>query len=129
MKEYLEEYKSIFEKHDLKNIFLITPQTSESRIRFIDEHSNSFIYMVSSASTTGAKSEVGAEQATYFKRVKEMKLENPLVIGFGISDRETFAKACEYASGAIIGSAFINAVDKSKDLEKDINNFVTGIHK
>ena len=127
MQEYLDEYKSIFEKYALKNIFLITPQTSESRIRLIDEHSDGFIYMVSSASTTGAKEGIGVDQENYFKRIKEMQLKNPLVIGFGISDNQTFSKACEYANGAIIGSAFVKAIDKNDDLKNNINNFVQNI--
>lgn len=129
MQEYLNEYKLIFDKYDLKNIFLITPQTSEARIRLIDEHSNGFIYMVSSASTTGTKSEIGAEQENYFKRIQEMKLKNPIIIGFGIHDHHTFLKACEYANGAIIGSAFIKAIGKSVDLKKDISVFVSTILK
>jgi tryptophan synthase alpha chain len=124
MQEYLDEYKTIFEKYNLKNIFLITPQTSESRIRLIDEHSNGFIYMVSSASTTGGNSAIGEEQENYFKRIHSMKLKNPLMIGFGISNNQTFSKACEYANGAIIGSAFIKVINDSKDLKKDINEFV-----
>lgn len=127
LQEYLDEYKAIFEKYNLKNIFLITPQTSEARIRLIDEHSHGFIYIVSSASTTGSKNEIGAEQEQYFKRIKEMKLKNPIVIGFGIHNFETFSKACEYANGAIIGSAFVKALDRSKDLKKDISAFVTNI--
>lgn len=127
LQEYLNEYKLIFEKYNLKNIFLITPQTSDARIRLIDEHSDSFIYMVSSASTTGTKNEIDSEQENYFKRINEMKLKNPIVIGFGIHDHKTFSKACEYANGAIIGSAFINAIDKSADLKKDIGVFVTEI--
>ena len=127
LQEYLDEYKSIFEKYSLKNIFLITPQTSEARIRLIDECSDGFIYMVSSASTTGAKNEIGVEQEKYFKRISEMKLKNPIVIGFGIHNHQTFSKACEYANGAIIGSAFVKAIDKSNDLKKDIGNFVASI--
>jgi tryptophan synthase alpha chain len=127
MQEYLDEYKHIFEKHDLKNVFLITPQTSEERIRFIDEHSDGFIYMVSSASTTGAKSEIQNSQEAYFKRIKAMKLKNPTIIGFGISDAKTFEKACEYANGAIIGSAFVKAVANSNSLKKDIETFVKGV--
>ncbi|HET6225730.1 MAG TPA: tryptophan synthase subunit alpha, partial [Bacteroidia bacterium] len=109
MQEYLDEYKPVFEKYNLKNVFLITPQTSDSRIRFIDEHSDGFIYMVSSASTTGAKSEIQDSQEAYFKRVQGMKLRNPTLIGFGISDGKTFEKACAYSNGAIIGSAFVKA--------------------
>ncbi|CAN5363263.1 tryptophan synthase subunit alpha [soil metagenome] len=127
LQEYLDEYKSIFEKYNLKNIFLITPQTSDERIRLIDEHSDGFIYMVSSASTTGTKSEIGVEQEKYFKRIQTMKLKNPIVIGFGISDKKTFSKACEYANGAIIGSAFIKTIDGSKDLKKSISGFVDGV--
>jgi tryptophan synthase alpha chain len=127
MQEYLEEYKIIFEKYNLKNIFLITPQTSEARIRLIDRHSNGFIYMVSSASTTGAKNEIGKEQEHYFKRISEMKLKNPIVIGFGIHNHQTFSKSCEYANGAIIGSAFIKKIDKSENLKKNICEFVQNI--
>ena len=127
LQEYVDEYKSIFEKYDLKNIFLITPQTSEKRIRLIDEHSDGFIYMVSSASTTGTKNEIGVEQESYFNRIKTMNLKNPTVIGFGIHNNQTFSKACEYTNGAIIGSAFIKAIDGSKDMEKNISVFVRNI--
>ncbi|MFC4096263.1 tryptophan synthase subunit alpha [Euzebyella saccharophila] len=104
---YNEEYKSIFEKHGLVNVFLITPQTSDERIRFIDSVSNGFIYMVSSASVTGAKSGFGDEQTQYFDRIAAMELKNPQIVGFGISNKETFIAATEKAKGAIIGSAFI----------------------
>ena len=124
MQEFLEEYKTTFEKYNLKNIFLITPQTSEERIRLIDKNSDGFIYMVSSASTTGAKSEIGADQENYFKRIQSMKLKNPVLIGFGISDNKTFTKACEYANGAIIGSAFVKAVNKSNSITSDVKSFV-----
>jgi tryptophan synthase alpha chain len=127
MQEYLDEYKPVFEKYKLKNVFLITPQTSESRVRFIDDHTDGFIYMVSSSSTTGAKGEILDAQETYFKRVRSMNLKNPTLIGFGISDGKTFEKACEYASGAIIGSAFVKALTGSSNLKKDIGNFVKGI--
>jgi tryptophan synthase alpha chain len=124
MLEYITEYKAIFEKYNLKNIFLITPQTTEERIRLIDEHSNSFIYMVSSSSTTGAKAGIADDQEKYFKRIKAMNLKNPTLIGFGISDNKSFSKACEFANGVIIGSAFINAIDKSTDFKTDIAAFV-----
>lgn len=127
MQEYLDEYKSIFDKYKLKNIFLITPQTSDARIRFIDEHSDGFIYMVSSASTTGAKQGVQEGQQQYFKHIQDMKLKNPTMIGFGISDNTSFINACKYANGAIIGSAFITAVNKSNDLKKDIADFANRI--
>ena len=126
---YQEEYASVFEKHHLKNVFLITPQTSEERIQKIDQLSNSFIYMVSSSSTTGAKQEVSSTQETYFKRIISMKLNNPCLIGFGISDHHTFSKACEYANGAIIGSAFVKMMSASKDLKNDIQAFMAEIRK
>ena len=122
---YHKEYKSIFEKYGLINVFLITPQTSDERIRYIDSISNGFIYMVSSASTTGAKSGFGDEQTNYFKRIADMNLNNPQIVGFGISNNETFAQATQYAKGAIIGSAFIkhltnNGVDKIDSFVKQI---------
>jgi tryptophan synthase alpha chain len=129
MQEYVDEYKSIFEKFNLKNIFLITPQTSEERIRFIDSHSDGFIYMVSSSSTTGAKNGVEAGQEDYFKRIQSMKLKNPTMIGFGISDNTSFTNACKFANGAIIGSAFIKSIEKSTDLKKDIAAFAKSILK
>ncbi len=104
---YHEQYKVIFEKYELLNIFLITPQTSDERIRYIDTISEGFIYMVSSASTTGAKSGFGDIQQNYFKRISDLNLKNPQIVGFGISNKETFLQATTYAKGAIIGSAFI----------------------
>ncbi|AXT20836.1 tryptophan synthase subunit alpha [Flavobacteriaceae bacterium AU392] len=104
---YNDNYKATFEKYGLINVFLITPQTSVERINFIDSISNGFIYMVSSASVTGSQSGFGAEQTSYFKRIAGMKLKNPQIIGFGISNNETFIQATRYAKGAIIGSAFI----------------------
>lgn len=104
---YSEKYQAIFEKHNLINVFLITPQTSEERIGFIDSVSNGFIYMVSSASVTGATSGFGEETKKYFKRISDMNLQNPQIIGFGIIDKESFLEATQYSNGAIIGSAFI----------------------
>jgi len=104
---------------------LITPQTSDERIRYIDSISNGFIYMVSSASTTGAQSGFGQEQTSYFKRIADMKLNNPQIVGFGISNNETFTQATEYTKGAIIGSAFIKnltneGIDKIDKFVKQI---------
>jgi len=104
---YATEYKAIFEKQGLLNVFLITPQTSDARIQFIDSVSNGFIYMVSSASVTGSQSDFGSVQEAYFKRIADMKLQNPQIVGFGISNKATFDQATTYAKGAIIGSAFI----------------------
>lgn len=122
---YHENYADTFEKYGLKNIFLITPQTSDARIRFIDDISDSFIYMVSSASTTGAKSGFGDEQQQYFERIHDMQLKNDQIVGFGISNNETFTQATTHAKGAIIGSAFIKHLDKHG--VKNINGFVNHI--
>ncbi len=124
---YLHDYKNMFEEAGLLNIFLITPQTSPERIRLIDEASEGFIYMVSSASTTGAKTGISEDQEAYFKRIQDMQLTNPTLIGFGISDQKSFETACQYANGAIIGSAFIKAIENSTSLEKDIQSFVHSI--
>jgi len=108
--EYEEHYKDIFEKYDLKMIFLITPQTSDDRIRQIDTASDAFIYMVSSASTTGKTSGFSNVQTDYFERIANLQLKNPQIVGFGIKDEETFKAATQTAKGAIIGSAFIKAL-------------------
>lgn len=125
--EYEQHYKAIFEKYDLRFIFLITPQTSDERIRMIDSISKGFIYMVSSSSTTGVKTAIAEKQLEYFKRIRAMQLKNPLVIGFGISNKETFANACQYANGAIIGSAFVKKMNESSDYIKDTDNFIQQI--
>ncbi|WP_282115919.1 tryptophan synthase subunit alpha [Cellulophaga baltica] len=104
---YQDEYEAIFKKYDLKNIFLITPQTSDARILQIDAASDAFIYMVSTASVTGSKSGFGEEQTTYFNRIAAMNLKNPQIVGFGINNSSTFKQATTHAKGAIIGSAFI----------------------
>ncbi|WP_100627715.1 tryptophan synthase subunit alpha [Algoriphagus formosus] len=129
MQQYLDEFKSLFEEYGLVNTFLISPQTSEKRIREIDENTDGFIYMVSSHSITGAKSGISKEQITYFKRVQDMNLKNPRLIGFGISDAETFTTASSYSHGAIIGSAFIKTVKDSKNLSEDIKNYLQSVLK
>ncbi|MDB4047181.1 tryptophan synthase subunit alpha [Flavobacteriaceae bacterium] len=108
--EYKQHYAAMYEKYGIKNIFLITPQTSNARIREIDKASDSFIYLVSTASVTGSKSGFGPEQEAYFERIANMKLKNPLVVGFGIHDAHTFTQATKHTSGAIIGSAFIKTI-------------------
>ncbi|MFL5762759.1 MAG: tryptophan synthase subunit alpha [Bacteroidia bacterium] len=124
--EFLTDHKLLFEQNGLKNIFLITPQTTEERIRMIDDCSDSFIYMVASGSTTGSRNGISAEQEAYFNRIREMKLKNPVLAGFGISDHKSFNKVCEYANGAIIGSAFIEAVGKGGQ-GKAITEFINSI--
>tara|TARA_R110000868_G_scaffold68704_1_gene203145 strand:+ start:471 stop:1232 length:762 start_codon:yes stop_codon:yes gene_type:complete len=122
---YAEKYKPTFEKYGLINVFLITPQTSEERIRFIDSVSSGFIYMVSSASVTGSQTGFGDQQAEYFQRIANMNLKNPQVIGFGINNAETFNQATQYAEGAIIGSAFIK--DLTEKGTSHISKFVKAI--
>ncbi len=125
--EYEALYKPIFEKFNLHNILLITPQTSEQRIREIDAASTGFIYMVSSSSTTGTGKKVEDFQREYFERIQSMNLKNPRLIGFGISDRATFENACKYASGAIIGSAFVKTIESGTEIQKTVSQFVKQI--
>jgi len=125
VKEYTENYKSVFEKYGLINVFLITPQTSKERIKFIDEISNGFIYMVSSASVTGTQNSFGNTQDKYFKRIANMNLKSPTIVGFGISNSETFKQATTFSKGAIIGSAFIKHL--SENGTKNIDKFVNAI--
>lgn len=108
---YMSDYKALSEKYDLPVIMLITPETSEERIRLIDEHCDGFIYMVSAASTTGARDRFTAPQLDYFKRIDGMELKHPRLIGFGISNKTTYDEACRYSSGAIIGSQFIKLLE------------------
>jgi len=123
--EYLSGYRGIFEKYGLLNIFLITPQTSDERIRQIDAASSGFIYMVSSASVTGATSGVNTDMEAYFERVNNLGLKNPRLVGFGIKDRESFEKSARHASGAIIGSQFVRVLEASaEDLEGGIRAFI-----
>ena len=124
---YEENYKSIFEKYELFNIFLITPQTTENRIRQIDNVSNGFIYMVSSASVTGGSAnEFDVNQKEYFERIANLNLKNPQVIGFGINNKSTFNQATKYAKGAIIGSAFIKNLTENgiSSIDKFIKNII-----
>ena len=126
MQEYAEMYQGTFEDYGIYNIFLMTPQTSEKRVLQINNASKGFIYMVSSASITGAKQEVSQAQINYFERIQKMNLSVERLIGFGISNKETFDNACQYASGAIIGSAFINQLNKD-DSNEAITSFVGSI--
>jgi tryptophan synthase alpha chain len=123
MYEYEELYQPVFEKYELSNIFLVTPQTSEERIRKIDSLSNAFIYLVSSSATTGSNLALSTQASDYFKRIANMNLKNPFMIGFGISDKATYDAANKYASGAIIGSAFVKNL-KQDDLEGSIKEFM-----
>ena len=126
MYEYEALYAKFFIDNNLSNIFLVTPQTSEERIRKIDELSNTFVYLLSSSSITGGNLQVSVNIQDYYRRIKAMKLKNPSVIGFGISDNATFKKACEYACGAIVGSAFVKLLGNENYLEK-IPGFIKSI--
>lgn len=124
---YIKEYRDLFEKYKLSVAFLITPETSDKRVREIDHISNGFIYMVSSSSTTGIREDIETRQIEYFERIKNLRLRNPRLIGFGISNNSTFKRACEYGNGAIIGSAFIKALSGKQDLEENIRAFINEI--
>ena len=124
---YQQEYKALFEQHDLKMSFLITPQTTDERVLEIAKESTAFLYVVSSYAITGGKSQIEEYQTNYFKKINDLDIKTPKLIGFGISNAETFNKACEYAEGAIIGSAFIKALGSSNDLKTSINQFITSI--
>lgn len=125
---YIEQYKPLFDRYNLSNILLITPQTSEERIRMIDDNTDGFIYMVSDNSITGKTADsVSDKRLAYFNRIQNMNLKNPTVMGFGIYDKATFQTACEFSRGAIIGSAFVRLLKESEDLESDISGFVQGL--
>lgn len=124
---FLDEYASIFRKYGILNVHLITPQTAEERIRLIDNESDGFIYMVSSASITGSVKGVSDIMRTYFERIQTMNLRNPRLIGFGINDHETFDMASEHANGAIVGSAFIRHLDEKGTSAESIQAFVQTI--
>ncbi|MFO7868159.1 MAG: tryptophan synthase subunit alpha, partial [Bacteroidales bacterium] len=126
--EYKTHYQDIFTKHNIQNIFLISPQTSTKRIHEIDSCSESFIYVVSSASTTGKTSSISKHQLEYFESIQNMQLKNPQLIGFGISDNKSYTTACSYSNGVIIGSAFIKAIQKTNaSLTENIHSFIHSI--
>jgi tryptophan synthase alpha chain len=124
---YESEYKSLFEKNGISNILLVTPTTPESRIVEIDSKSTGFIYQVSSSSITGSKGQFSEEQVAYFKRIQSLNLSTPNLIGFGISDEQTFNMACQYAKGGIIGSAFVKALNHDGSRDQNISNFIKEI--
>lgn len=122
---YSKDYKSIFNKYGLFNVFLVTPQTSTQRIKILDEATEGFIYLVSSASTTGNNKGI-LDSEEYLKRIESMNLRSKKVVGFNIKNKETFDFACKYADGAIIGSAFVQHLQNlSDDLSKGIQNFIS----
>ncbi len=126
MYEFETMYRGYFIKHNLRFIFLITPETSEERIRKIDKLSSGFIYAVSSSATTGNNKPI-EEQEAYFKKLEKMNLKNPVLVGFGIKDKKTFQAACKYSNGAIIGSAYINALKNNADIAQTTKEFLNTI--
>ncbi|MDR1224214.1 MAG: tryptophan synthase subunit alpha [Tannerella sp.] len=122
--DYLHDFKPVAEKYNVKAIMLITPETSDERIRLIDGHTDGFIYMVSSAATTGAQTSFDERKQAYFRRIGAMSLHNPRMVGFGISNRETFRAACNEASGAIIGSKFVTLLGEYKSAETAIKKLL-----
>lgn len=128
MADFMAEYKKIAERYKLEFIFLITPETSEGRIREIDGHTNGFIYMVSSAATTGTQTSFD-DKVEYFNRINAMNLKNPRLVGFGISNKSTRDMVNRYSSGAIIGSAFIKALEQTQDVEKGVKLLLENLEK
>ncbi len=126
-KDYMNDFKATAEAYDLKMIMLITPETSEERIRLIDDHTDGFIYMVSSAAITGAQKDFNEQKLAYFRRIEAMQLHTPRMIGFGISNRQTFESACAHASGAIIGSRFVSLLDEERDPERAIQRLLAAL--
>lgn len=125
--EYERHYRRLFEDAPLPISFLITPQTPEPRIRKVEELSSGFIYMVSNAAITGARDTLSPRQIAYFERIAALNLQRPRLIGFGISNRQTFQTACRYANGAIIGSAFIKALQPQPKLKESVFAFIRTI--
>jgi len=126
LEEYVSNYKSLFNQYGLCNIGLITPQTTDERVKYVDECSEGFVYMVSTSSTTGGSKQL-SDSAPYFERIKGLTLSNPTLIGFNIHDRQSFEVACKYSRGGIIGSAFIKALGETSDTVHTVSEFIKNI--
>ncbi len=129
MDVYADQYKDLFEKYNVTMSFLITPETSDDRIRKADKLSNGFLYVVSKSSITGSSSTISDRQKAYFNHINSLDLKTPRLIGFGIHDKSTYDTACEYAQGAIIGSAFIRALEREGGLKEKIDKFIGGVRR
>ncbi|MFI3280118.1 MAG: tryptophan synthase subunit alpha [Rikenellaceae bacterium] len=127
--DYQKDYRAVAEKYDVKVIMLITPETSRERIEEIDQNTDGFIYMVSSAATTGAQSDFNAAKIAYFNKINAMELKNPRMIGFGISNKATFEAACANARGGIIGSHFVNLLNEERDAQRAIDRLKESLEK
>jgi tryptophan synthase alpha chain len=126
MYEYETEYGDIIKKYGLNAVFLVTPETKEDRIKKLDELSAGFLYAVSSSSTTGSDKNISNQQA-YFEKLQRMNLKNPVFVGFGIKDKETFEAACKFTNGAFIGTAYIRAIENATDINAATRNFLQPI--
>lgn len=127
LQEYENEYKEKFKSRGLSNIFLVTPQTSDERILKMDALSDGFIYVVSTNTITGGQVDFETGQRDYFQHIRSLKLKNPALVGFGIRDKHTFGIACKYLNGAIIGTAFIKAVENATDIQGTVRQFINSI--
>ena len=127
--DYLDDIKPVADRYDLRVIMLITPETTEERIRFIDEHTDGFIYMVSSAATTGTQQSFDEQKQAYFRRINAMNLRNPRMIGFGISNKQTLHSAWENAAGAIIGSKFVTLLDEEHDADRALDRLFEALEQ
>jgi len=124
--EFENEYGAIIKRYGLDFIFLVTPETSEERIKKLDALSTGFLYVVSSSSTTGNKKDF-SEVEKYLQRLKRMQLKNPLIVGFGIKDKSSFQSACKYANGAVIGTAYVKAIEHAEDIQETTKAFLSSI--
>ncbi|HAM10539.1 MAG: tryptophan synthase subunit alpha [Bacteroidetes bacterium GWF2_41_9] len=127
VEEYIESYESLFKSYNILNVFLVSPQTPEERILYLDRNSKGFLYIVSTAATTGGTKKFDRSQINYFRKMDDLNLKTPRLIGFGISDKTTYEQACEYSDGVIIGSAFIKSLDEKGSLPEKIHRFVRTI--
>lgn len=124
VEEYISDYKSIVEANGLRNIILVTPASTDERIRLVDEHTNGFIYMVSSSSTTGENKNFASDFEQFAHRLNDMNLANPLITGFGIKDKDSFDQVCKFSKGGIIGSAFVRQIGKAGETDQNIAEFM-----
>ena len=127
--DYIHDVKPVADKYDIRVIMMITPETSEDRIRFIDDHTDGFIYMVSSAAITGAQQSFNDAKIAYFNKINAMNLSNPRMIGFGISNKQTLESAQANAAGAIIGSKFVTLLNETKDPDKALDKLFEALKK
>lgn len=129
LEEYVSHYQALFAQHQLKTVWLVTPRTPDDRIRVIDDLTTGFVYVVSSHAVTGDQLDVDQQKAAYFERIAALKLKHPLMVGFGIHDRESFERSTTHAHGGIIGSAFLKALQRAdfRQIDKTIETFVRKI--